>query len=323
MEENKSQFDAHPDLDQKGWTAMPNILIRDGTILSNTAFRLLSYLISNQRSWQVYKAKVRKDLCWGREMLDNAIKELESKGYILRTPMRNLQNRFTHDKFEYHVEPVFKGLKKKIPVNSKKVSDDGLADVGKVDVGQPAPTKTNSGTSSLRSTKSNVKNRVFEETMPSACADEKKDPVSPKAEKSKYPLKKEQIPLFDRIKRLVKDTDDDTIMVWVRTHEAKKINDALRTLEESIQKMGDKIRSRGAMMRKFLQGDCVLVDENTVKNRAEAQTFKDLYNLNHIKIGQKYVTCENTGKDLALNMEPLAFGEHFANLIKLHELYSP
>ncbi len=141
---NQSTFEAHPDVDAKGWTAIPNELVRNGNIISDAALRVLIYLLSNRESWKVYKSKIKKDLCWGREKLDKAIKELEESGRLLRTPVRNEKNQFSHDKFMFSVEPIFKDVPKKKPINSKKVADDGFSDVGSSDIEKPASTNTNS-----------------------------------------------------------------------------------------------------------------------------------------------------------------------------------
>lgn len=140
---SEMNFQPHLDLKTGGWTSIPNNLIRDGKLLADSAFRLLSYLLSNREGWKVYQKKIRLDLDWGRERLSNAIKELEEKGFLHRKVKREESGRFTYDHYEYHVLPVYKELMTKKSKNSKNVTDDGLADTGLPDVGQPAPTNNN------------------------------------------------------------------------------------------------------------------------------------------------------------------------------------
>lgn len=136
-------FQPHIDLKTGGWTSIPNNLIRDGNILSDSSLRLLAYLLSNREGWKVFQTKIKIDLRWGREKLSNAMKGLENNGFLYRKWVRNEFGRFAIDYYEFHVFPVYKSLTKKRPPNSKNVSDNGLPDIGSSDIGKPCTTNTN------------------------------------------------------------------------------------------------------------------------------------------------------------------------------------
>lgn len=130
------------------FTCIPNKIIRNN-LISNSGFRLLSYLASNSDSWIVYNEVVKRELDWGRDLLDGAIKNLFFLGYLKKTQARTDKGTFSHNQYEWDFEPIFlkenhEILKKEEEKSNSNNSTEGAKPVdGSIDVGKPATTNTN------------------------------------------------------------------------------------------------------------------------------------------------------------------------------------
>ncbi len=132
---NQTTFTASKNISTKGFSILPNNLIRNGKILSDSAFRLLAYLLSNSETWIVYQGKMREDLDWGRDKLQGYIKELEEKKYLKRTEVRSKDGRFSHHDYEFFTEPFEE--------NSNNFTATVFSGTGLSGTGKPEPTNTN------------------------------------------------------------------------------------------------------------------------------------------------------------------------------------
>lgn len=70
------------------FSQIPNETLRD-TSLSNSAFRLLMYMLSMSDDWIFRNTKIAKDLGHNTRWVSNNISELEKAGYITRNTVRN------------------------------------------------------------------------------------------------------------------------------------------------------------------------------------------------------------------------------------------
>ena len=158
---NKSTFTANANISTKGFSILPNKLIRNGKILSDSAFRLLAYLLSNSETWIVYQGKMRSDLDWGRDKMQGYIKELEEKKYLRRTEVRSKDGRFSHHDYEFFTEPFEKNSE-----NSNNFTDTVFSGTGLSGTGKPEPTKTNLTKTKLTKSSSSVSSQEEEVEPP-------------------------------------------------------------------------------------------------------------------------------------------------------------
>ena len=112
--------------------------------------------------------------------------------------------------------------------------------------------------------------------------------------------------VFNGLKSLNLDTEDDTLKILIRTHTRKELFDACTTLKNDIDN-GKDIKSRIKLLRKYLKGGCTLIDQNTIVNKKCMQDLIKEHNLIGIEIKDKYVIHLDSKKDLSLNLDPMEF----------------
>lgn len=123
--------------------------------------------------------------------------------------------------------------------------------------------------------------------------------------KSKYPLKKEQVPVFQKIKSMKLECDDDTIMLLIRQNWAKGVQffeDCLHHLNYLLSSGRAAIKSRIAFFRDCLKGSQSLITELSLKNMQAAKKYADKAQWKSVKITEKYVQCLITGKEVSTNI---------------------
>lgn len=84
---------------------IPNALIFSG--LCDTSVRLLCALNALPANWIVNQEDIKQRLNWGKERMENAIKDCVAKGYMIVTQIRCENGRFDKNHFEFDIEPSF------------------------------------------------------------------------------------------------------------------------------------------------------------------------------------------------------------------------
>ena len=299
---NKSSKTILRQAHKKSFTVITNALAQDNS-LSLRARGLMLYLLSLPDDWKIHINHLVSILKEGREQVTATLQELKRAKYIHHHKM-GFKEGWEYFVFESPTQDdAFKEFLRTIRVSEElaKPNSSGFT---------PPLQRTKNPYK-----KTHVKSKDSEESLPPKDRGKKESGPS----KTKFPLKKEQKPLFEEMKRFIPDTPVETLMIWIRSYSEGHITAALQTLQESMQKK--RVRSAGALMRTFLEGNCVLIDENTKANRAEVQMWIGMEGLSSIELHQKYVICLNTGKEIPLNMDPILFGEQFAKLINLAKIY--
>lgn len=123
--------------------------------------------------------------------------------------------------------------------------------------------------------------------------------------KSKYPLKKEQVPVFEKIKSLNLECDDDTIMMLIRQNWSKGVQffeDCLHHVNYLLASGKAAIKSRIAFFRNCLKGSQALITEQSLKNMRAAKKYAESQKWTEVKITEKYVQCTRTGKEVSTNI---------------------
>jgi hypothetical protein len=76
---------------EKGAFALPNRLVQDKN-LTDSAFRLLAWMVSCSDDWVIYQTDIMNRFDWGREKLKGAIDNLIEFKYLVKFPQRILEN---------------------------------------------------------------------------------------------------------------------------------------------------------------------------------------------------------------------------------------
>lgn len=91
------------------FSQIPNETLRDAK-LSNSAFRLLMYMLSMSDDWIFRNSKIAKDLGHNARWVSNNISELEKAGYITRNKKRNERGQIVEwERILHEVPHVAKG----------------------------------------------------------------------------------------------------------------------------------------------------------------------------------------------------------------------
>ncbi|APS40991.1 hypothetical protein FOL01_0132 [Weissella jogaejeotgali] len=94
---------------KSNFSQIPNETLRDAD-LSNSAYRLLMYMLSMSDDWIFRNSKVAKDLGHNARWVSNNISELEKAGYITRNRVRNKRGQIIEWERILHESPhVAKG----------------------------------------------------------------------------------------------------------------------------------------------------------------------------------------------------------------------
>lgn len=76
---------------EKGCFALPNKLVQNKS-LTDSAFRLLSWMVSCSDDWIIYQTDIMERFDWGREKLKAAIDNLVECKYLFKFPQRILED---------------------------------------------------------------------------------------------------------------------------------------------------------------------------------------------------------------------------------------
>lgn len=108
----------------KGFTQIPNSILKSKT-LSWKAKGLMSYLLTLDEDWTLYKSDLKNRATDGYDSMCSAFKELEDAGYITSITVRNDGGLFAGIEYEVHENPCLEQIEP-IRENPSTVKPDAV-----------------------------------------------------------------------------------------------------------------------------------------------------------------------------------------------------
>lgn len=223
--------------------------------------------------------------------------------------------RFYHEKLLELMKAYYAENVKTTPPLSSEKTDEVIGKNRQYPLKKPTYTKTTSETSS-RSLKDIDSCREKIEKKPTS--------------KTTVPLKKlEEISIFNEMKTLGLECEDNLLIIFIRTEMKKRKN--IDFLKDCIHHMRFQINSgypfkdRIAFFRSCLNEKQCLVTARCLKNKASAEEFCEYANWNDVKITEKFACVVNAAgqvlKEIPMNIPEEEFGRQLASLYEISKGY--
>lgn len=90
---------------ETNYTVLDNTFIKDCS-LSWKAKGVMTYLLSLPEDWEIYLSELQNHATDGRDSLQNALKELIEKGYLVKIQKKDEKGRFTNNIFIIYEKPL-------------------------------------------------------------------------------------------------------------------------------------------------------------------------------------------------------------------------
>jgi hypothetical protein len=126
----------------------------------------------------------------------------------------------------------------------------------------------------------------------------------------KFPLRKEQQEIFEKMKDLNLGCKVEKLVILVRKywHKGKQyLLDCIHHMQAQIDACIEFKKEKIAFFTHCLNGNQSLISENCLKNMACAQRIQEAFPGFDIKITEKYVQCNKTLVEIATGIEPESF----------------
>ncbi len=274
----------------KNYTCINNTICTDKR-LSWKAKGIWLYAFSRPDDWKFYLSDIINQSTDGKDSVNAGLRELQKAGYLKRCRRRDEKGQLTISQWDFLETPSISTFEPKAdyPILDKPILDN-------------PPLLSTDVLPSTDVTKQGIDSDIVE-ALPSN---------SRKIEGSKYPLKKEQIPLFESLLSLELECDEKTLAILIRTHEPKKLEDAITHLKYEINKGTIFKKKKIAFFRNILNGKVSIISDNVLKNKKLAEMKKNELEWHDLTISDKFVTCEITKKEIPLNLTE----EGFFNCLK-------
>lgn len=325
------------EIESSKWTMIPNHLIMTGD-LSDSAFRLLAYLLSNTKAFTIYMSVTAERLKWGAQKLQKVMKELITKGYVKRSKQIN-NGRFKSFNYYYSDKPKYLEKTNATPVQASQPRSDFPSTEIPSTENHPLTIPTIPTIPTLNKTKGNALTPRQKGTNPRAVGTNPRSKgTNPRAmdqappfstakrgamEKSasrKYPRKPEQQAAFDWLMGLnLCDADgivsEDQMSFLAHQHSMKRLKDCYAHMRAKIAR-GEPIRkSRIALFKFLLAQEHNPIGSNVDINRTEAVEFAKAVNWSSLVVCARYASDKRLpGKELPLNLEPQVFSDALAEM---------
>lgn len=143
--------------------------------------------------------------------------------------------------------------------------------------------------------------------------------------KSKFPLKKDQVPIYKELKELELDCDDDLLKIIIRDQSKKNglafLKDCIHHLKLKI-KSGLKIKSKIAFLRNCLSGKQSIVTEKCIRNKEFAEQFVKDLGVAGVEIEDKYIKIKqgNISREIPTLLEEEEFKR---KLMEIYRIINP
>lgn len=282
----------------KNYTTVNNTICKDKR-LSWKAKGIWLYAFSRPDDWQFNISDLMNQSKDGEESVQSGLRELEKCGYLLRSRQKEEKGRFDKSDYTFY----------ELPQELKEILPQG---------GFPAGEKPSAENPPLLNT--DVLNT--EEIKGIVLDDDKSMPLVPKRiDRQNFPLKKEQQENFDILKSLDLGCDDKTLVILIRSYKKEKIQEAITHIKHEIEKGTIFKKKKIAFLRALLADKISPVTENVIKCKKQAEKAKGLLNWQSLKISDKYVLCEKSGKEIPLNMEIKDFCFQLEKLYEISQKY--
>lgn len=136
----------------------------------------------------------------------------------------------------------------------------------------------------------------------------------------KFKLSDDQIILYEWLKTQNINTDDNTLIFWVKTYSLKRLKEVVN-FANARKNAGQNIRNLGGWIHQFLKSNQPVVNDLYAANRNLSQEFSKHKNWKSLKIYEKYVRDTITGDDLSLSMNTEEFKRALEALYQRSEIY--
>lgn len=209
-------------------------------------------------------------------------------------------------------------LKKSISMS--EISDKHIGKNRTAPRKKPTYTKTTTETPPKISLKDNVAKQEIE--IDNVFCKEKDEEIG----KSKFPLKKDQLPIFEEMKALDLGCSDETLKIIIR--QQTKLN-KLDFLKQCIHHVRLKIESgfkfkkeKIAFFRNCLSGKQSLVTENCIENKKLAEEFCKDMQWHNVKITDKFI--EATDGNISKEIPTMLPKNQFERMLgEVYRLFNP
>ncbi|CAB4121649.1 hypothetical protein UFOVP1357_32 [uncultured Caudovirales phage] len=143
---------------------------------------------------------------------------------------------------------------------------------------------------------------------------------------SKFPLKPHQQIYFDQMKELDLESDDHVLRILIRKADKQgklhKLRDAISHIKAEIEKGTVFKKPKIAMFVAVLNDKISAINEDAKWNKRYALKAVEVKKWNWLRVKDKYVMCENTGKELPLNIPKEEFAQSLAQLYNTGKNYA-
>lgn len=145
-------------------------------------------------------------------------------------------------------------------------------------------------------------------------------------EKTKYPLRKDQMPYFEQMKSLDLGIDDQKIMIKIRDAfkkgKVKQLQNAICHIRAEIEKGTKFKKERIALFTQAYNEKISPISENVIKNKKFAEVNKRKANWVALEIHEKYVICLKCNKELSLDRPQKEFENELSKLFDCSSIYN-
>ncbi len=139
--------------------------------------------------------------------------------------------------------------------------------------------------------------------------------------KTQYPLKKEQLEIFNQIKDLDLKADDDTLKILIRVYGIEKISNAICHMKAEDFKGTVFKKPRIAFFRHLLAGKAAIISNRAEENRRRLQTALKKCSWQSLEIHDKYIICRNCMKEISLDLDKKEFDSQLNTLYETSKIY--
>jgi hypothetical protein len=143
---------------------------------------------------------------------------------------------------------------------------------------------------------------------------------SQNSEKNNFMLNREQLEVYNWLKKQELNTDDNTLNFWSRKYPAKRLTDVV-TFAISKRNSGQSIYNIGGWIHKMLKTDAPVVNKESQTNQEYTRRFIKEKKWDDLKIYEKYVKDDVTGDDLPLTRPEEDFRRELVSLYQRSILY--
>lgn len=303
---------------KKSYTVITNKLAQDNT-LSLRARGLMLYLLSLPDDWQIHINQLVKILKEGRCVISNILQELKEAKYIHHHKM-GFKEGWQYFVFESPTQDdAFKEFLRTIQVCEEFANPNCSENTPPLQSTKSTYTKDPSSFSSPSAyAESNDSSNDSKKSLKKSLPFSKEKKEGPRGGcKTKYQLKKEQIPLFQEMRSAVSDGTDEVLMIIIRTNGPERIRNALQALKMA-KDCQRPIRSHVALLRHLIKNAGDLPNEHSDANRLYALAMIEEYGLNQVKLRKTSVFFESLHKDISLSLQTEIFRKIFDEWIDYH-----